>query len=274
MGVRLYNPATGHFTSVDPVKGGSANAYDYANQDPANQLDPSGKTPFKGHARWIKSWERKLTKSQALTLARKLERAGSRGEGAAILVPYIPGAGPYVRIALEVVGQGAKGTAQLIRQNVTKRGATITVGLYYRPPVKVEPKITVVGRRLPDEVVSDILEAIRPQIPSSVSIETDPGSSWLRLQTPAGGSMQRCLGSFLTLLNRRAAVEAISKNMLDVLYLNLSEAGIAWPPETRHELGRPTPHAKVDHGRLHLSYMQQGRLVMDFPSINLPSSWS
>jgi RHS repeat-associated protein len=43
MGVRLYDPTTGRFLSVDPVPGGSANAYDYAGADPTNQFDLDGK---------------------------------------------------------------------------------------------------------------------------------------------------------------------------------------------------------------------------------------
>jgi RHS repeat-associated protein len=43
MGVRSYVPAMGRFISVDPVLGGSANAYDYANQDPVNGLDLDGR---------------------------------------------------------------------------------------------------------------------------------------------------------------------------------------------------------------------------------------
>ncbi|MFF8531684.1 DNRLRE domain-containing protein [Streptomyces sp. NPDC015532] len=42
MGVRLYDPSTGRFLQTDPVPGGSANAYDYAGQDPLNQQDDSG----------------------------------------------------------------------------------------------------------------------------------------------------------------------------------------------------------------------------------------
>ncbi len=42
MGARLYVPSLGRFLQMDPVPGGSANAYDYANQDPLNQLDLDG----------------------------------------------------------------------------------------------------------------------------------------------------------------------------------------------------------------------------------------
>lgn len=46
MGARSYVPAIGRFISTDPVKGGSANAYDYANADPLNQLDLTGLKPY------------------------------------------------------------------------------------------------------------------------------------------------------------------------------------------------------------------------------------
>ncbi|PZH11382.1 sugar-binding protein [Streptomyces sp. NTH33] len=42
MGVRLYSPTLGRFLSVDPVRWGSANAYDYACQDPINSVDLTG----------------------------------------------------------------------------------------------------------------------------------------------------------------------------------------------------------------------------------------
>ncbi|MEJ3745116.1 RHS repeat-associated core domain-containing protein [Actinomycetes bacterium KLBMP 9797] len=42
MGARLYNPATNRFLSVDPVYGGSANAYEYCSGDSVNCSDSTG----------------------------------------------------------------------------------------------------------------------------------------------------------------------------------------------------------------------------------------
>ncbi|WP_043599260.1 RHS repeat domain-containing protein [Cellulomonas flavigena] len=42
MRVRLYHPGIGRFLQVDPVAGGSANAYDYCNADPVNCTDLGG----------------------------------------------------------------------------------------------------------------------------------------------------------------------------------------------------------------------------------------
>ena len=43
MGVRAYVPTLGRFLSPDPVLGGSANAYDYANQNPLTNIDLDGR---------------------------------------------------------------------------------------------------------------------------------------------------------------------------------------------------------------------------------------
>jgi RHS repeat-associated protein len=42
MAARSYVPGLGRFLTPDPVPGGSANAYDYAEQDPVNGLDLGG----------------------------------------------------------------------------------------------------------------------------------------------------------------------------------------------------------------------------------------
>ncbi|WP_419995041.1 DNRLRE domain-containing protein [Streptomyces boninensis] len=45
MGARLYDPDLGRFLQPDPLSGGSANAYDYSNQDPVNASDLTGLAP-------------------------------------------------------------------------------------------------------------------------------------------------------------------------------------------------------------------------------------
>jgi uncharacterized protein RhaS with RHS repeats len=45
MGVRSYIPQLGRFLTPDPVQGGSANPYDYADQDPVNVFDIGGAKP-------------------------------------------------------------------------------------------------------------------------------------------------------------------------------------------------------------------------------------
>lgn len=46
MGVRVYAPQLGRFLQADPIYGGSANAYDYANAEPVVTTDISGACPF------------------------------------------------------------------------------------------------------------------------------------------------------------------------------------------------------------------------------------
>jgi RHS repeat-associated protein len=48
LGERVYIPAIGRFMQTDPVTGGSANAYDYALQDPINSSDLSGTAVYTG----------------------------------------------------------------------------------------------------------------------------------------------------------------------------------------------------------------------------------
>lgn len=53
MGVRLYNPATGRFLSVDPVPGGNANAYGYP-EDPINSDDVTGAIGYSINTPWFR----------------------------------------------------------------------------------------------------------------------------------------------------------------------------------------------------------------------------
>ncbi|WP_433515916.1 DNRLRE domain-containing protein [Nonomuraea sp. CA-143628] len=53
MGARLYNPTTGRFLQVDPVPGGSANAYEYCTADPINCSDLDGFKAKKKTPSWV-----------------------------------------------------------------------------------------------------------------------------------------------------------------------------------------------------------------------------
>lgn len=69
MGVRLYNPETGLFLTVDPVPGGNATAYTYP-ADPVNMFDLDGR-----HCSWrhphhcVRDAWRKITRSKARKIA-------------------------------------------------------------------------------------------------------------------------------------------------------------------------------------------------------------
>jgi RHS repeat-associated protein len=57
MGARVYNTQTGRFDETDPEPGGSANAYDYTNQNPISQVDVTGRRPSPSSWRYNKCVE-------------------------------------------------------------------------------------------------------------------------------------------------------------------------------------------------------------------------
>ncbi|NNJ06746.1 RHS repeat-associated core domain-containing protein [Streptomyces sp. PKU-MA01144] len=79
MGVRLYNPTTGRFLSLDPVYGGNANAYEYVTADPLNRYDLDGKWG------WFKKKWRKVKNSRFVRWGgwRTVWKVGAIGVGVA-----------------------------------------------------------------------------------------------------------------------------------------------------------------------------------------------
>ena len=82
MGLRSYVPALGRFLTPDPVKGGSANAYDYAEGDPVNNFDLTGER-CGGHCKKIRRLNRTSRRQARTHGLRRLARSGRRGRGRA-----------------------------------------------------------------------------------------------------------------------------------------------------------------------------------------------
>ncbi|MEU7765026.1 PA14 domain-containing protein [Nocardia sp. NPDC049190] len=83
MGARTYLPILGRFLQTDPIPGGSANSYDYANSDPINTFDLTGKvaTPHPG-----------------------FNENGGGGGGAGMLLPSLLGVGAGILGTLGIGG--------------------------------------------------------------------------------------------------------------------------------------------------------------------------
>jgi RHS repeat-associated protein len=104
MGVRLYNPTTGRFLSVDPVPGGNPNAYTYP-------LDPINMRDLDGNCSWCNKLKRRLS-GPARSAGKYIYNHGQIGVGGCYGVCGSLGfQGGHFSLAVGGVGFGAFGKA-------------------------------------------------------------------------------------------------------------------------------------------------------------------
>lgn len=112
MGLRSYVPALGRFLTPDPIMGGSASAYDYANQDPVNNIDLAGTACKKNNAskkdcrKAQKRGERRV-RSVVADLKTRLRKARAKRAHSAHSSVALPGGGnltlPWEKDAKEAI---------------------------------------------------------------------------------------------------------------------------------------------------------------------------
>lgn len=102
LGQRLYLPSLGRFLQVDPRAGGSANSYDFANQDPINGSDLSG----------AKAWWKWMTAILvSVVLAVATAGAAAAVAGAAAAIPALAAVSTAAATAVGVVAGAVIGAA-------------------------------------------------------------------------------------------------------------------------------------------------------------------
>jgi RHS repeat-associated protein len=118
MGARSYLPQLGRFLTPDPIPGGSANPYDYADQDPINSFDLTGTKKTHsggGPARHHKS---RLLKTHTVKAI---------AEGGSVHAVFGFTAGSSVTVRAHVSFRGGTGPIH----EVTSKGTTLPVATKY-----------------------------------------------------------------------------------------------------------------------------------------------
>ncbi|MET7550249.1 DNRLRE domain-containing protein [Streptomyces sp. NPDC005479] len=139
MGVRLYNPGTGRFLSIDPVYGGGANAFGYP-ADPINKFDLDGRkvlAKYNKNSRSCSVWrgrcELKLSRARAWKASWDIiGGATAWGVSAALFGVASAGILSAVMAILAGVATWVAVNIQRVHSSFPNRGVKITVWVYGR----------------------------------------------------------------------------------------------------------------------------------------------
>lgn len=118
MGARSYIPQLGRFLTPDPIPGGSANAYDYADQDPINNFDLTGTKKIHSGGGLAHHSKRPLLKTHHVKPI---------AEGGAVHAVFGFTAGTSVTVRAHVSFRGVTGPIH----GVTSEGTTLPVATKY-----------------------------------------------------------------------------------------------------------------------------------------------
>jgi RHS repeat-associated protein len=130
MGARSYAPGIGRFLQIDPVLDGSANDYDYVNQDPVNETDLPGTGGLNGVCtKENKIFNRRLCEAAGGRVNHRSPDTSSRYDKLCRMAKTVSlGTGIVAGLRRIVFGKPLKSLVEMVEERYGKNGVRISGG--------------------------------------------------------------------------------------------------------------------------------------------------